>query len=103
MTTSHIAFITIVGFLVKNKINLPISIILEPTYYSNDFVAIMKTFFFLGKPHSAHYPGVEHEKWILRLSYLWFHDIYNSFSDKFICNVQCTWISYRSHEHLKED
>lgn len=63
MTTSHIAFITIVALLAKkNKINLQISIILEPTYYSNDFVAIMKTFFFLGKSYSAHYPGVEHEK-----------------------------------------
>lgn len=49
MTTSHVAFIAIVALLAKSKVNLQISIILGPTYYNNDFVAIMKTFFFLGK------------------------------------------------------
>lgn len=106
MTTSHIAFIAIVFLPVKSKVNLKIckiSLILGPTSHNNHGLTIMKTFFFLRKENSAHYPGVGHGKWVLRLSYLWFPDIYNSFSDKLICNVQCTWISYRSREHLKED
>lgn len=46
---------------------------------------------------------VGHGKWVPRLSYLWLPDIYNSFSDKFICSIQYTLISYQSHEHLREE
>lgn len=112
MATSHVVLIVVVSHVFlyifvyyKCTINLTICktpITLRLMYYNNHFLTI-RNFFSPKKRTFCTLSRVGHGKWVSRLSYLWFPDIYNSFSDKFICNIQYTLISYQSRENLKEE